>query len=122
MITIEREDQEKVEAKTNTIMRCPSIQEMTQMAAPDLGRDGATRRSPSGTIPETPGSVMDVGRRATSNATVDQPVAELEEEEQLEDLANAHTVTRPAIKRLSAGRSIQRRLPNSSRRRPRPGR
>jgi len=60
---------------------------------------------------------MAVGRRDTSNTTVN-PEEQEEEEEQLEEQENAHTVTRPAIRRLNAGRSIQRRLLIGSRRRP----
>ena len=103
MIIIVQENQEEtmVVAKTVTTMRCPSIPEMTQMGAQAPGRNGAARKSLSGTIPETPGSAMDVGRRAISRGTVNQPelAAEPEEEEeQLDKQENAHTVTRPAIK------------------------
>ena len=85
MITIKPEDQEKEEAETmvvaetDTIMRCPSTQEMTQMEAQAPGRDGAARRSLSATIPGTPGNAMAVGRRDISNATVNPE--ELEEEQ-----------------------------------------
>ena len=119
MTTIEQEDQAETTsaAETDTIMRCPSIQEMTQMEAQAPGRDGAARRSLSATIPGTPGNAMAVGRRDISNATVNPEELE-EEEEQREEQESAHTVTIPAIRRLNAGRSIQRRRLIGSKRRP----
>ena len=120
MITIVREDQEDantVAAEIDTIMRCLSIQVMTLMEAQAPERNGAARRNLSETIPETIGSVMAVERRATSKGT-----ASPEEQEEEAELENPHsesapTVISPAIRRLIAGRSIQRRLPIGSNRR-----
>ena len=81
MIIIVQEDLEEtmVEVETDTIMRCLSTQEMTLMGAQDPERDGAARRSWSGTIPETPGSATDAERRAISRGTVNPE--ELEEDQ-----------------------------------------
>ena len=119
MIIIVPEDPEEtmVEGETDTIMRCLSTPEMTLMEAPAPERNGAARRNLSETIPETIGSVMAVERRATSKGTASPE--ERVEEADLENPESVHIATNPAIRRLIAGRSIQRRLPNESNRRTR---
>ena len=105
-----------VEGETDTIMRCLSTPEMTLMEATAPERNGAARRNPSGTIPETPGSAMGVARRAISKGIVNP---EEPEEAELENPESVRIATNPAIRRLIAGRSIQKRPLSGSNRRTR---
>ena len=62
---------------------------------------------------------MAAARRATSNATADQLATR--KLDPLEEPEDAPTVISRAIKSPNAGRSIQKRLPIGSRRRPKTG-